>query len=81
MQLPDEMTPAIREALGYANFQCAPIAHRLRAGGADIKRKAEDEQAHVLFWFLKLAIEHGDQWRERAGDELERIAKQAASAA
>jgi hypothetical protein len=70
--LPDAITPAIDDALGMMNFQTGPIAHVLRASGDDIPRKTEREQAHVLFWFLRLAIEHGDKWREAAGDELGR---------
>ena len=76
--IPNEMTPAMREALGYMNFQTGPIAHALRADGQQIARKAEDEQAVVLFWFLKLAVEHGDKWKEIVGNELDRIAKKAA---
>lgn len=73
MELPEQITPAIRDALGVMNFQTGPISHALRADGHNIKTKCEDEQAYVLFWFLKLAIEHGDQWREKVGDELARI--------
>lgn len=72
--MPDTITPPIRDALGVMNFQTGPIAHALRADGHDIKTKCEDEQAYVLFWFLKLAIEHGDGWRGKVGDELKRIA-------
>ncbi len=74
MELPETMTPAMRDALGVMNFQTGPIANALRMDGQEIKTKCEDEQAHVLFWFLKLAIEHGDQWRAKVGDELADIA-------
>lgn len=70
LELPDEMTPAIRDALGLPNFRTGPIAHAFRAAGADIKTKCEDEQAFVLYWALKLAIQHGISWREIAGSEL-----------
>lgn len=70
--LPAKMTPAIDDALGLMCFQTGPIAHLLRATGDDIPCKAEREQAHVLFWFLRLAIEHGEKWREVAGVEFER---------
>lgn len=70
--LPDTMTPAIDDALGLMNFETGPIAHLLRATGDDIPRKCEREQSHVLFWFLKLAVEHGDAWRKVAGQELKR---------
>lgn len=79
MELPDEMTPAIREALSFMNFQTGPIAYALRADGQEIAHKCEDEQAVVLFWFLKLAIEHGDKWKDVVGLELERITKAAKS--
>jgi hypothetical protein len=68
MVLPDEMTAAMRDALGIPNFRTGPIAHLFRADGQPIPKKMEEEQAVVLFWALRLAIEHGDRWRE-VGDE------------
>jgi hypothetical protein len=74
--LPDEMTPAIRDALGIMNFQSGPVAHLFRAAGYRIKPKCEEEQAFVLFWALKLAIQHGDGWREAATAELRALRDQ-----
>lgn len=74
MILPDAMTPAMRDALGFMALATGPIAHVLRAGGWEIAHTAEDEQATVFLWFLKLAIEHGDQWKEIAAIELSLIA-------
>lgn len=71
---PEELTPALLDALGTMNFQTGPIAHALRAAGADIPRKCEAEQAHVLHWFIRLVLQHGDGWRDAVGDELQRIA-------
>lgn len=71
-QLPEKITPAIDDALGFMNFQTGPIAHLLRATGDDIPQKCEREQSHVLFWFLSLALEHGEKWREVANLELQR---------
>lgn len=70
---PDEMTPAVRDVLRLMNFQTGPIAHALRAGGEDIPRKTEEEQAHVLHWMLKLAIDHPDDWRDRVGRRLDEV--------
>lgn len=72
MNLPDEMTPAIRDALGVMIFQTGPIAHLLRETGDSIPPKAEEEQAHVLWWFLKMISEHGDNWRAEVGKEMDR---------
>jgi hypothetical protein len=71
---PADATAALIEALGIPNFKASPIAHALRAAGADIPRKSEAEQAHVLHWFVKLALQHGDGWWKVAGDEIGRIA-------
>ena len=71
---PDDLTPALMEALGVPNFKASPIAHALRDAGADIPRKSEAEQAHVLHWFVKLALQHGTGWWKVAGDEMQRIA-------
>ena len=42
----------------------------MRAAGADIKPKAEDEQAVVLHWFVKLVMKHGTDWWNVARTEL-----------
>lgn len=77
MDYPKEMTPALREVLGMMVFELSPIAHAFRAAGHGIKRRAEDEQAFVLHWLIGLALEHGDGWRAKAADEIERMADQA----
>lgn len=77
---PEKLTPALLDALGTMNFQTGPIAHALRATGADIPRKCEAEQAHVLHWFIQLVLQHGDGWRDAVGDELQRIADTARNA-
>lgn len=73
--LPDKITPAIVEALGMPNFQCGPLAHYFRMAGHPIKERSEDEQAFVLFWALKLAIQHGIAWRTVGGNELDALRK------
>jgi len=67
---PDELTPELREVLGWPNFRCGPIAHLMRAAGADIKPKAEDEQAVVLHWFVTLVLRHGANWWDVARTKL-----------
>ncbi|MFD1557044.1 hypothetical protein ACFSHT_15695 [Paraburkholderia silviterrae] len=68
---PDELTPELREVLGWMCFECAPIAHAMRAAGIDIKPKAEDEQAHVLHWLVKLVLRHGASWRKAGTEDLD----------
>jgi|HubBroStandDraft_2_1064218.scaffolds.fasta_scaffold11841_6 hypothetical protein len=75
---PDELTPDLREVLSRPNFQCSPIAHVMRAAGVDIKPKAEDEQAVVLHWMIKLVLRHGEKWREVARDELDAMTEKIA---
>lgn len=77
MEYPQQITPALREILGMMVFELSPIAHAFRAAGHEIKRRAEDEQAFVLHWLIGLALEHGDGWRARAADEIERLAASA----
>ncbi len=71
---PKDLTPELREVLGMMVFQLSPIARAMRAAGADIARKAEDEQAVVLHWLIGLVLEHGPAWRGKAADELEKLA-------
>ncbi|MBY4799946.1 hypothetical protein K6W78_08005 [Burkholderia cepacia] len=68
---PDELTADLRHVLGFPNFRCGPYAHLMRAAGADIKAKAEDEQAYVLHYLVKMVLDHGARWADVAGDELE----------
>ncbi|MCA8324066.1 hypothetical protein [Burkholderia cepacia] len=77
---PDVMTAELRDVLGRPNFWCGPIAHEMRAAGADIKTKAEDEQAHVLHWLVKLVLDHGAEWQPVAAEELRAIRNKADAA-
>ncbi|MEX3692482.1 hypothetical protein AB3X91_24495 [Paraburkholderia sp. BR14263] len=70
---PDELTPELREVLGWPNFRCAPVAHLLQAAGYPIPRSSEDEQAHVLHWFTRLALRHGTHWRNAVREEISAI--------
>ena len=69
--LPHDMSPAIAEVLGIMCFQAGPLAEVYRAAGHPIKRKAEAEQAFILWRFLPLAILHGDAWREHSNRDLD----------
>lgn len=71
---PAEMTPALRDALETMLWTSGQVSRALRVGGAEIKKRAEDEQAYVLHWFIQLALEHGDEWRKRAGEQLQEMA-------
>lgn len=77
---PDNMTPELLDVLGRPNFWCGPIAHEMRAAGTDIKKKAEDEQAHVLHWLVKLVLDHGAEWQKAAAEELRSIRDKANAA-
>ncbi|MGK8887580.1 hypothetical protein [Burkholderia gladioli] len=77
---PDDLTPELLDVLGRPNFWCGPIAHAMREAGADIRRKAEDEQAHVLHWLVKLVLGHGAAWQPAAGAALSQILEKAQAA-
>lgn len=57
--------------LGRPNFTCAHLAELLRKGGQDIRRKAECEQAAVIYWFLDLYLKYGDKWEGIAKDDIQ----------
>ncbi|MEQ6351870.1 hypothetical protein [Ralstonia pseudosolanacearum] len=67
---PDELSDALRHVLGFPNFRCGPYAHLMRDAGADIQRKAEDEQAAVLHWLVKLVLDYGEKWVDAAAADL-----------
>jgi hypothetical protein len=62
LMLPEELTPNMRHVLGYPNFRCGAIARKLRQQGWQIPERAEDEQAVVIHWLLKLVLRHGENW-------------------
>ena len=68
--LPKEMTPEIRDVLGLMVFRTGPLAHLFRAGGAEIPKRIEDEQAFILFRFLHLALTHGADWKNVADEDV-----------
>ncbi|MCP1617006.1 MULTISPECIES: hypothetical protein [Pseudomonadaceae] len=70
--IPD-MDEHLLQILGRPNFRCAHIAQVLRLDGAEIRRKAEDEQAVVIHWMLTLYLAHGAKWWEVATEEVKRI--------
>ncbi|MGK5024622.1 hypothetical protein [Janthinobacterium sp. RB2R34] len=70
LRYPATMTTALADVLSLPNFRTGPIAHVYRAAGAEIRTKCEDEQAFVLDRFLRLALEHGDDWRTAAEADL-----------
>ncbi|MGN5354358.1 hypothetical protein ACQ4P5_20360 [Ralstonia sp. L16] len=76
---PDELSDALRHVLGFPNFKCSPFAYLMRDAGVEVKRKAEDEQATVLHWLVKLVLDHGDKWAAVAESELKEMREKAAA--
>ena len=65
-----ELTEDLTAILGRPNFSCAPIADRLRAMGQDIPKKAEHEQAAVIYFLLCHYLKDRKGWHENATQEL-----------
>lgn len=70
---PTEPTDALLEVLGLMLYTTTPIAHALRTAGTDIPKRCEEEQAYVLHWLIQLALQHGADWRARAGKSLDEL--------
>lgn len=70
---PQDLTDDLRDILSMMMWTTGPIAHALRDGGQDIKRKSEEEQAEVMHWLIGLALEHGSEWRAKASDRIRAI--------
>lgn len=66
---PQEMDSTLETILGRPNFWCGPIAAQLRLRGMKIPKKAELEQAHVIFWMIGLYLAYGSKWSEH-GDKF-----------
>ncbi len=58
---PAEPTPSVRRVLSMMCFQCIGLANHLRRNGATIARRAEDEQAAVLFFLMPFALAEPDE--------------------
>lgn len=65
-------TDAVYEILSYMCFELGRTAALFRATGDEIKRRAENEQAHMMRWMLTLAAQHGERWTVAAGEEVAR---------
>lgn len=74
LEYPQKITPELDRVLGLMLWNTGPMAKALRMDGEDIPRKAEREQAHVLHWMIKLALEHGPEWHTKVVARLEGIA-------
>lgn len=70
-----ELNDELRWILGMPCFHCAKFAPALRLSGLQIREKAEDEQAVVIHWMLRLYFEHGENWRDVAESILRAIDK------
>lgn len=73
---PKELTDELRFILGLPNFRAGPIAHGYQTAGMypeNLKRRAEDEQAFVLFRLVTLYLEHGDKYNDVFVAELEEV--------
>lgn len=75
--LPIEPTPAIKSVLGLMCFQIGHYAHIYQAAGFDVEKKAEAEQAFILHRWLLYALEHGENWKDIAYDELSKLKEKA----
>lgn len=68
--LPENLTDPLREVLGSMCFECITIARALRTDGMEIRNRAEDEQAAVIFFLLPFVLSHGSDWRKHAAEEI-----------
>ena len=68
-----ELNDDTKAILGRPNFMCAKLADCLRKLGHEIPTRAEEEQAHVIYWLLGKYEEHGADWREAAANELRQL--------
>ncbi|MFW7204172.1 hypothetical protein ACMGF7_24490 [Serratia sp. BNK-17] len=67
------LTAELAGILGRPNFQCCHLAAAMRAGGHEIPRKAEAEQAAVIYFMLGHYLAHGEKWSEKAEEELQQL--------
>lgn len=73
VEWPAELTEDLKDILGRPNFQCISLAECLRRSGHQIDRRAEDEQAAVIFWLLGFYLDDPINWRTNAKAALKAI--------
>ena len=69
----DPKDPEILVILSTMCFRACPIAEVFRKGGYPIPTHAEEEQAHIIAWYLAMYQRHGKEWRVQANQELKAI--------
>jgi len=68
---PAEYGVMLKMILGTMCFQLAPYANQYRKRGAEIKPRAEDEQAFMLDKMLRMWLIHGDdKWVDELNKDM-----------
>lgn len=63
----------VKEILGRICIHCGEIADILRHAGQIIPRRAEDEQAAVIYYLLGQYVKHGKDWKPKAEEDLKQM--------
>jgi hypothetical protein len=69
-----ELNDDLSEILGRMCFTCIRIAELFRISGQNIPRKAEAEQAAVIYFLLRAYQRHGKDWSTHADAEMRAMA-------
>lgn len=68
---PHEITKELKEILGMVPMEFVDLARLYRdSEAAEIPKKIELEQAFFKHKFILLALEHGENWRQKFGEEI-----------
>lgn len=70
---PDHVPTPLAEVLGMPPYALHFWWKALRDVGVDVPRKYEGEVAAALHFLVPFAIEHGEEWRDRAIAELREL--------
>ncbi len=70
---PDHVPAPLAEVLGMPPHALHPWWQALREVGVDVPGKYEGEVAAALHFLIPFAIQHGEEWRDRAIVELQQL--------
>ncbi|MDQ2763602.1 MAG: hypothetical protein M3Y22_09005 [Pseudomonadota bacterium] len=70
---PTYIAPALAEVLGMPPHELHPWWSALREVGVDVPHKYEGEVSSALYFLITFAVDHPDDWRKAAIDELKRL--------
>ncbi len=73
---PENLTPELSDILSRPNFSFIGLSQLYRAGGINLKERAENEQAFFMHKMLSFWFSHGAGWKDAMQVEIDAVLDQ-----